>query len=132
MIWSVIATCKVNSLSRIMSCMNLSKKKKLMNSFFNSQFNYCTLMWLFQSRIINNNINRLHQRCLGLLYGDQLTSLEKLQEQDKSVTIHTRYLQILATEMFKVYQNISPPIFSETIHRLDKNYNLQTNSVFPM
>ena len=42
--------------------------------------------------------------------------------------IHIRNLQILATEMFKVYRNISPPIFSEIFHR----HNLQINSDFAM
>ena len=62
--------------------------------------------------------------------GDQSSSFEKLLEQDKSVTIHTRNLQILATEMFKVYRNKSPPIFSEIFHRRDINYNLRINSDF--
>ena len=50
---------------------------------------------------------------MRLLYEDKSSSFAKLLEQDKSVMIHTRNLQILATEMLKVYRNISPPIFSE-------------------
>ena len=65
------ASRNVNALSKVMPYMNLSKKKKLENSFFNSQFNYCPLILMFHSRIINNKINRLHQRCLRLLYGDK-------------------------------------------------------------
>ena len=112
--------------------MNLSKKKKLVSTFFNSQFNYCPLIWMFHSRIINNKINRLHERCLRVLYGDKSTSFEKLLEQDKSVTIHIKNLQILATEMFKVYRNIFPSIFSEIFHQRGNNYNSQINSDFAM
>ena len=51
--------------------------------------------------------------------------LKNLLEQDKSVAIHTRNLQMLATEIFKVYQKIiTPPIFSEIFHRHDINYKL--------
>ena len=71
---------KVNALSRIMPYMSLSKKKKLVSSFFNSQFNYCPLIWMFHNRIINNEINRLHERCLRLLYGDKSSSFEKLSK----------------------------------------------------
>ena len=67
-----------------------------------------------------------------LLYGDKLSSFVKLLEQVKPVTIYTRNLQILATKMFKVYRNISPPIFSEIFHRRDINYNLRINSDFAM
>ena len=94
----------MNALSRVKPYMSLSKKKKLVNSCFNSQFN-C-----------------LQERCLSVLYGDKSSSFEKLLEQDKSVMIHTRNLQILATEMFKVYRNVTPPIFSEIFNRRDKNF----------
>ena len=107
------ASRKANALSRVKPYMSLSKKKKLVNSCFNSQFNYGPLIRMFHSRIINNKVNRLQERCLNVLYGDKSSSSEKLLEQGKSVTIHTRNLQILAAEMFKVYRNISPPIFSE-------------------
>ena len=55
------ASRKVNALSRVVRYMNLSKKKKLMNSFFNSQFSYCLLIWMFHSLTMNNKINRLHE-----------------------------------------------------------------------
>ena len=87
---------------------------------------------MFRSRIINNKINRRHERCLRLLYDHKSSSLKKLLEQDKSVTIHTRNLQILATEMFKVNRNISPSIFSEIFHRRDINYHLPINPDFAM
>ena len=110
--------------------MSLSKKKILMNSFFNSQFSYCPLIWMFHSRIMNNKINRLHERCMRLIYGDKTSSFEELLEQDKSVPIHTRSLQMLATEMLKVYRGISPPIFSELFCRRDICHNLRSNSNF--
>ena len=60
---------KVNALSRVMLYMSLSMKKKLVISFFNSQFNYCALIWMFHGRIINNKINRLQESCVRLLTG---------------------------------------------------------------
>ena len=40
------ASGKVNALSTVMPYKDLSKKKKLVSSFFNSQFNYCPLIWM--------------------------------------------------------------------------------------
>ena len=51
------ASRKVDALSRVVPYMSLLKTKILMNSFFNSQFSYCPLIWIFHSRIINNKIN---------------------------------------------------------------------------
>ena len=57
---------------------------------------------------MNKKINSLHERCLRIVYSDKTSSFEKLLEKDGSATIHTRNLQTLATEMFKVYKNLSP------------------------
>ena len=69
---------------------------------------------------------------MRLIYGDKTSSFEELLEQDKSVSIHTRNLQMLATEMFKVYRSMSPPIFSELFRRRDIYHNLRSNSNFSM
>ena len=111
-----------------MTYISLRKKKKLLNSFFNSQLNCCPRILMFHSRIINNTINRQHERCSRLLYGDKSSSSKKLLAQDKSVMMHTRNLQILATDMFKVCRNISPPVLIEIFHRRDIKFNLQINS----
>ena len=93
--------------------MNLSKRKILMNAFFNSQFSYCPLIWMCHSRIINKKINRLHERCLRIIYGDKQSSFKELLEKDSSVSIHERKVEILATEMDKVSKDMSPPQITE-------------------
>ena len=47
------ASRKLYALGRVILYMNLSKRKILMNVFFNSQFSYCPLIWMCHSRIIN-------------------------------------------------------------------------------
>ena len=41
---------KLYALGRVTPYMNLSRRKILMNSFFNSQFNYFPLIWMCHSR----------------------------------------------------------------------------------
>ena len=82
------ASRKVNALSRVVPYMSLSKKKILMNSFFNSQFSYCPLICMFHSRIMNNKINRLHEMCMRLIYEDKTSSFEELLEQDNCFDTH--------------------------------------------
>ena len=67
-------------------------------------------------RTMNNKINRLYERCLCIAFSDKTSSFEKLLEKDGSVTIHTRNLQTLATEMFKVYKNLLPAIIADLFH----------------
>ena len=102
--------------------MNVSKKRILMNAFFKSQFSYCPLIWMCHSRANNNKINRLHERCLRIVFSDKQSSFETLLEKDSSVSIHNRNLQILATEMYKIKNNLSPPIIADLFEQRNEQH----------
>ena len=71
---------KTNALFRVAPYVNESKKRILINSFFWSQFSYCPLMWMFHSHTPNNKINRLHERCLRIVYNDKKSTYEKIRD----------------------------------------------------
>ena len=127
------ASRKINALSRITPYMNVSKKRILMNAFFKSQFSYCPLIWMCHSRANNNKINRLHERCLRIVFSDKQSSFETLLEKDSSVSIHNRNLQFLATEMYKIKNNLSPPIIADLFEqRNEQHYNLRNWAQFSL
>ena len=99
-----------------------------MNAYFMSQFRYCPLVWMSHSRTLDNRINGLHKRALSLVYNDFSSSFSELLETDKSVTIHRRYLQILAYEIFKVKQNMAPEILIEIFPQKESCYSLRNST----
>ena len=102
-----------------------------MNSFFRSQFNYCPLIWICNNRTNNRKINRLHERCLRIIYNDKQSSFIKLLEKDNSVSVHQRNLQVLAIEMFKVSNGLSPVLMNDIFKRRgEQTYNLRKHSQF--
>ena len=106
--------------------MDFRKRRLLVNAFFSSQFNYCPLIWMCHNRMLNNRIKRLHERCLRIIYNDKHTSFEELLEKDKSVSIHQKNLQVLATEIFKIYWETSPEITQDIFSiRKQGHYNLR-------
>ena len=125
------ASQKLNAISRITPYMDLNKKRLAANAFFMAQFNYCPLIWMRHNRTYNNKINRLHERCLRLIYNDKRSSLEDLLEKDNSVSIHHKNLQALAIEMFKIYTKTSPEIMQQVFQVKEQgNYNLQNQTDF--
>ena len=107
------ASRKLQALFRISNYMDMNKRRLLMNSFFISQFSYCPLIWMFHSRTLNNRINRLHERCLRIVYSDFSSSFEQLLSKDESFTIHERNIQNLAIELFKVKMGLAPIFLKE-------------------
>ena len=103
----------MNALARLTPYMELRKRRILINAFFNSQFNYCDVIWMCHSRALNNKINRPHERCLRIIYNDKTSTFKELLEKDKSVSIHYRNIQVLATEMYKVVSEMAPAIMNE-------------------
>ena len=122
---------KLNTLARVTSDMDLRKKRILINSFFNSQFNYCPVIWMFHRPALNNKINRLHKHCLRTIHNDKTSTFNELLERDYSVSLHYRNIQALATEMFKVANGMSPVIMNEIFQlREESHYNLRYTSNF--
>ena len=76
---------------------------------------------MFHSRSLNNKVNRLHERCLRIVYNDKNPTYGNLLVRDWSVSVHVRNLRILATEMFKVDRGLSPPIFTEPFNKRTLN-----------
>ena len=58
----------------------------------------------------NGKINRLHERCLRVIYSDKQSSFETLLGKNGSVSVLNQNLQILATEMCKIKNDLAPLI----------------------
>ena len=98
------ASKKLHALGRIVICMSFNKRRILMKTFIESQFNYWPQIWMFQSRIMNSKTNRIHEGALRLIYSDQLL------KKDQSFFIHHKNIPSLAIErtiFFTVFLQVS-------------------------
>ena len=93
------------------------------------QLGYCPLVWMFHSWNSNNKINWINERGLRITYNDKLSSFQKLLEKDDSVTIHHRNIKVIATETYKFFRGLSPPLTNEIFVERNNNYSLRGNNV---
>ena len=101
-----------------------------MKAFITSQFSYCPLVWMFHSRTMNNRINTLQEKALRPIHTNKPNlSFDDLLEEDKSLKIRQKSLQILATEIYKVKDDLGPKIVADNFHFVEKPYNLRNNSI---
>ena len=81
---------------------------------------------MFHSRGLNKRINKIHEKSLRLVYNDNISSFDELLVKDNCVTIHDRNLQVLATEIFKAINDISPTIMKNIFDVKRTTYNLRS------
>ena len=55
------ASQKFSAVARISYLMRYEQGKRIVNLFTTSHFSYCPLVWMFQSRHLNNRIDHIHQ-----------------------------------------------------------------------
>ena len=123
-------TQKLNAFARISGYMD-SSKKTIMKAFITSHFSYCPLVWMFHSRELNNKINRIHERSLRLVYSDKTSTFQELLDKDKSVSVHHKNIQVLATETYKtVNGGLVPTIMNSVFEIKDIEYNLRNKINF--
>ena len=83
---------------------------------------------MFCSRKGNNNINKLHERALRIVYEDNISNFEELLEKDNSVSIHHQNIQTAAIEMYKYHFNLSESSFYDIFQNARSSYNLRSQS----
>ena len=83
---------------------------------------------MFHSRKMEHKINSIHKRALKLLYQDSPDlTFQELLAKDKSVSVHQKNLQLIATEIFKSKTGVSPELMNDIFHFVKRPYNLRSD-----
>ena len=115
---------KLSVLVRINYYLTPDQKLLLLKSAVKSQFSYCPLIWMFTSRYLNNALNSMHERVLGLIYNDYEPLFDRILEDNKQESIYQKNIELLAIEIYKLQAGLRPPIMSDLLVTRENNYNL--------
>ena len=107
-----------------------SDKKLIFNSIIKSQFSYCPLVWMFCSRTSNNMISKLHERSLRIILNNYSSDFNILLENNNDICNHHRNIQTLLIEVFKMENELSPPIMESILSKRFSTYNLRSFQEF--
>ena len=116
--------------ARIAYSLKFQQRKLLLNAFITSQFSYPPVVWMFQNRKLNNQINRIHERALRIAYQDHNSMFNELLAKDGSFKTHDRNLQKLLIERFKVKMKLAPEIMTEVFDFIECRYPLRNELKF--
>ena len=86
---------------------------------------------MFHSRSLNNKINRLHERCLRIIYNDKHSNVEELLVKDNFVSLHHNNIHTLAIKVYKVANGICAEVMNKIFKlRGNAHSNLRGTSQF--
>ena len=86
---------------------------------------------MFHGRTLNNKVNRLHERCLRIIYNDNTSSFTNLLEIDNLVSVHHRNIQVLVGELHKFSNGLSPKLVSDCFKLNNMTvYNTRNRPIF--
>ena len=86
---------------------------------------------MFHSRKLNSRVNKLHERALRIVYQDYACSFTELLEKDNSTTIYVKNIQLLAAELFKAKNGLSPPFMNKIfVENAQHYYDLRKKAEF--
>ena len=86
-----------------------------------SSLNYCLLMWMFRGKTANNEINKIHERGLRILFNDYDGSFQELLQRDNEQTPDNPYKKFynLMAEAYKSLNCLNPIIMWDLFTRKD-------------
>ena len=64
-------------------------------------------------------MDRIQERALRIVCKNYVPTFTQLLEKDSSVSIHIRDLQVVATEIIKARDNLSPPIVQNIFRTIE-------------
>ena len=132
-----MAAEKLSTLSLIKKCLSCNQTLLLVNLLINllssivlqfiycPQFTYCPFIWMFCSRILNNSLNRIHERVLPFVHDNYNSSFHHILEISNEKTIHQRNLEHLAKEIYRFVKGLLPPIMNNFFSFRDTPYKLR-------
>ena len=94
---------QLNALIRLKPFLGLKEKVVLVNSFIYSNFDYCTLVWMFSHKKSLNKTESLHKRALRNLVNDYENSHEELLEKSGKYNMNLQRIRFLCIEIYKKY-----------------------------
>ena len=108
------AITKTKALMRIRNYLNQNQADLIFNAFIMPAFQYCPLIWMYCSKMAHNLINKTHHRVLRARFNTFSESFSEMLQIANTVSIHTRNLRLLMTEIFKSLKELNPPIMWNT------------------
>ena len=112
-------------LKRIGHLLTIKGTLAIFNSFIESNFNYCPLIWHFCSQTNTKKIEKIQERALRFIYNNYPSTHNDLLKTAGTQYLHIKRLKHMACEVFKIVNNMSPSFITNLIEIKTSKYSMR-------
>ena len=98
-----------------------NEERKVLNSFFLSNFNYCPLVWILINAKSAHKIGAIQKRALSFMLNDYESSYENLLKTSENPSLNLRRTKSLCIEIYKNINNLNPEFMKKLLKVLKTN-----------
>ena len=93
--------------------------------FILSHFNFCPVAWHYCNKSSTKKMERVQERALRFVYDDFKSSYSELLHRSSLDTLELGRVKSIATQTFKILQNLAPSYLSDLVKARNKTHSLR-------
>jgi hypothetical protein len=123
---------QINALKRIKQYLDKESKMTIYNSYINSSFNYCSVVWMLTNKANMNKLENTNKRALRFVTNKGHLSYETICEQEKQLCIQKKCIKAMAILMFKIRKGMAPSYLLEMFSMHTSQYEMRDNDKYSL
>lgn len=123
------AAKQINVLKRLSNLLDRQSKLLIYNSFISSVFNYSPLVWSFTTKGCITMIEKINERALRFVLNDNVSNYATLLIKAKKDSFVCHRNKLIAQQVYKSLNKISPPYLWDLFERKLNTYDLRDNNL---
>ena len=121
---------QINALKRIRHYLDKSCRMTIYNSYINSNFNYCSVVWMFTNKCNKDKLEKTNKRALRFVSGKNHLSYDEMCKEGKQLNIYRKCVKGAAILLYKIKHGMAPNYVSEMFIPYESNYDMRDNDKF--
>jgi hypothetical protein len=121
---------QINALKRLKQYLDKECKNTIYNSYINSNFNYCSLIWMFTSKTNMEKLEKTNKRALRFVTNQGYLSYDEICKKEKQLNIHKKCVKNAAITMYKIRKGTAPVYLKELFTDQNSQYDMRDNEKY--
>jgi len=123
---------QINALKRIKHHLDKESKMIIYNSYINSNFNYCSVVWMLANKSEIDKLERTNKRALRFVTGKGNLSYEDICCHEKELSVYRKCIKTTAILMYKIRKGTVPEYLNDLFTTQNVQYNMRDADKFSL